>query len=53
MLSVFIFDIFIDPDDSGKSTEDTRPLGLVVCRGNTIIAVCPVEGTEAISNPFI
>jgi len=42
-----------DPDDPFRVTDDTRQLGLVVCRGNTIIAICPVDGMEAIANPFI
>ncbi|XP_040576262.1 U6 snRNA-associated Sm-like protein LSm7 [Lepeophtheirus salmonis] len=42
-----------DPDDPYKLTEDTRPLGLVVCRGTGIVLICPQEGMESISNPFI
>ena len=43
----------IDSDDTYKVTDDTRHLGLVVCRGTTIIAICPVDGMESIANPFI
>ncbi|CAK9292044.1 unnamed protein product [Gordionus sp. m RMFG-2023] len=42
-----------DPDDPLKITEDTRPLGLVVCRGTTVVLICPVDGMEEIPNPFI
>ncbi|KAJ6225412.1 hypothetical protein RDWZM_003957 [Blomia tropicalis] len=42
-----------DPDDPFKVTDDTRQLGLVVCRGTTIIAICPIDGMESIANPFI
>uniref|UniRef100_A0A8D8LM72 U6 snRNA-associated Sm-like protein LSm7 n=1 Tax=Cacopsylla melanoneura TaxID=428564 RepID=A0A8D8LM72_9HEMI len=42
-----------DPDDPFKLTDDTRLLGLVVCRGTSVVLICPVEGTEAIPNPFI
>ncbi|RWS14068.1 small nuclear ribonucleoprotein (snRNP) splicing factor-like protein [Dinothrombium tinctorium] len=42
-----------DPDDPYKLTEDTRPLGLVVCRGPAVVVVCPVDGMEQIPNPFI
>lgn len=42
-----------DPDDPYKLTDDTRVLGLVVCRGTSVVLICPVEGTEAIPNPFI
>jgi len=30
----------------------TRKLGLVVCRGQSIMVVCPLDGTEEIENPF-
>jgi len=42
-----------DPDDPFKLTEDTRQLGLVVCRGTSVVLICPVDGMEAIANPFI
>ncbi|KXJ15088.1 U6 snRNA-associated Sm-like protein LSm7 [Exaiptasia diaphana] len=42
-----------DPDDPLKLTEETRRLGLVVCRGTAVVLVCPVDGMEAIANPFI
>ena len=41
-----------DPDDPYKLTDDTRTLGLVVCRGTAVTLVCPMEGMEAIANPF-
>lgn len=44
---------FSDPDDPFKLTEDTRPLGLVVCRGNSVVLICPEEGMESIANPFV
>lgn len=44
---------FRDPDDPYKLTEDTRHLGLVVCRGTAVVLVCPVDGMEAIPNPFV
>jgi len=42
-----------DPDDPYKLTEDTRTLGLVVCRGTSVVLICPADGMEAIPNPFI
>ncbi|XP_047133267.1 U6 snRNA-associated Sm-like protein LSm7 isoform X1 [Hydra vulgaris] len=42
-----------DPDDPYKLSEDTRSLGIVVCRGTAIVLICPVEGMEAIANPFL
>ncbi|XP_014246781.1 U6 snRNA-associated Sm-like protein LSm7 [Cimex lectularius] len=42
-----------DPDDAYKLTEDTRMLGLVVCRGTSVVLICPVDGMESIPNPFI
>ncbi|KAJ8782498.1 hypothetical protein J1605_010022 [Eschrichtius robustus] len=41
------------PDDQYKLTEDTRQLGLVVCRGTSVVLICPQDGMEAIPNPFI
>lgn len=42
-----------DPDDPYKLMEDTRLLGLVVCRGTTVVLICPVDGMESIANPFV
>ncbi|KAI0226658.1 U6 snRNA-associated Sm-like protein LSm7 [Lamellibrachia satsuma] len=42
-----------DPDDAYKLTEDTRPLGLVVCRGTSVVLICPADGMEPIANPFM
>ena len=43
--------IFIDPED-GSLTDKTRSLGLVVCRGPTIVLISPTDGVEEIENPF-
>lgn len=42
-----------DADDPMKVTEETRPLGLVVCRGTGVVVISPVDGLESIPNPFI
>ncbi|EDO41002.1 predicted protein [Nematostella vectensis] len=42
-----------DPDDPLKLSDETRQLGLVVCRGTAVVLVCPMDGMEAIANPFI
>ncbi|KAK9883692.1 hypothetical protein WA026_001878 [Henosepilachna vigintioctopunctata] len=42
-----------DPDDPYKLIDDTRALGLVVCRGTSVVLICPVDGMESIQNPFI
>jgi len=42
-----------DPFDPYKTTNVTRSLGLIVCRGPAVIVVSPVVGSEEISNPFI
>ncbi|XP_026469175.1 U6 snRNA-associated Sm-like protein LSm7 [Ctenocephalides felis] len=42
-----------DPDEPYKLVEDTRTLGLVVCRGTSVVLICPQDGMEAIQNPFI
>ncbi|RIA93000.1 hypothetical protein C1645_796679 [Glomus cerebriforme] len=41
-----------DPDDN-RLLNDTRSLGLIVCRGPAVILISPVEGTEEIDNPFV
>jgi hypothetical protein len=30
-----------------------RKLGLVVCRGPAVVVICPLDGMEAIANPFV
>jgi len=44
---------YTDPDDPYKLNQDTRMLGLVVCRGTSVVLICPVDGMESIQNPFI
>lgn len=51
--STLHFCVCADPDDQLKLTEDTRQLGLVVCRGTSVVLICPQDGMEAIPNPFI
>ncbi|GBC04486.1 hypothetical protein RclHR1_00570042 [Rhizophagus clarus] len=41
-----------DPEDN-RLLNDTRSLGLIVCRGPAVILISPVEGTEEIDNPFV
>ena len=52
---LFYFDGFFDrdPDDPYKLTQDTRHLGLVVCRGTAVTLICPMDGMESIANPFV
>jgi len=40
-----------DPED-GSLLDKTRSLGLVVCRGPTIVLISPTDGVEEIENPF-
>eukprot|EP00118_Oscarella_pearsei_P017057 m.167863 g.167863 ORF g.167863 m.167863 type:complete len:103 (+) comp38941_c0_seq16:586-894(+) len=42
-----------DPEDPSRLTEETRSLGLIVCRGPAVIAICPADTMESIANPFI
>ncbi|XP_073240839.1 U6 snRNA-associated Sm-like protein LSm7 [Porites lutea] len=42
-----------DPDDPFKLTDETRQLGLAVCRGTAVVLICPVDGMEPIANPFL
>jgi len=41
-----------DQDDPLKTTDQTRPLGLIVCRGTAVMLVAPTDGTDEIPNPF-
>ncbi|XP_067933266.1 U6 snRNA-associated Sm-like protein LSm7 [Watersipora subatra] len=42
-----------DPDDNFRLTEDVRQLGLAVCRGTSVVVICPDDGMEEIGNPFV
>ncbi|XP_077993749.1 U6 snRNA-associated Sm-like protein LSm7 [Glandiceps talaboti] len=42
-----------DPDDPYKLTDETRLLGLVVCRGTSVVLICPSDSMEPIANPFV
>ncbi|XP_078486518.1 U6 snRNA-associated Sm-like protein LSm7, partial [Ciona intestinalis] len=42
-----------DPDDPYKLSDDTRALGLTVCRGTSVVLICPQDGMEEIPNPFV
>ena len=64
LYSLFFFSLFpssafphfiapLDPLDPYRLTDETRELGLVICRGTQVSLISPVEGTEEIANPFI
>ncbi|GER45193.1 small nuclear ribonucleoprotein family protein [Striga asiatica] len=42
-----------NPEDPLKTTDQTRRLGLIVCRGTAVMLVSPTDGTEEIANPFL
>lgn len=43
----------LDPEDPLKLTNESRTLGLVVCRGPAVMLVSPTTGAEQINyNPF-
>ncbi|TPX36696.1 hypothetical protein SmJEL517_g01226 [Synchytrium microbalum] len=42
-----------DPEDHTRLTKETRNLGLLVCRGTTLVLISPVDGSEQIPNPFM
>ena len=48
-----MFAFVLDPDDPTRMSEETRMLGLVVCRGTTIVLICPGDAMESIPNPFL
>jgi len=41
-----------DPAAPDTVTDQTRKLGLTVCRGNSVMLVCPAEGLVKTANPF-
>ncbi|KAK9128603.1 hypothetical protein Syun_017400 [Stephania yunnanensis] len=41
-----------DADDPLKTTDQTRSLGLIICRGTAVMLVSPTDGTDEIANPF-
>lgn len=41
-----------DPHDIHRLTADTRALGLVVCRGTSVMTIFASDGTVEIENPF-
>ena len=42
-----------DPEDMYRVTNNTRKLGLVVCRGPHVSLISPSDGMEEIENPFL
>lgn len=36
-----------------RVTDQTRTLGLIVCRGTAVTLVAPTTGMEEIANPFM
>ena len=40
-------------DESNEVTDQTKSLGLVVCRATAILLISPFEGYEEIENPFL
>ena len=42
-----------DPNDPFRLTDETRTLGMVVCRGTQVALISPTDGTEEIENPFM
>ncbi|KAG2499155.1 hypothetical protein HYH03_002737 [Edaphochlamys debaryana] len=42
-----------DPEDPLSVTDETRTLGLLVCRGTAVMLVAPSTGMEEIANPFL
>jgi len=44
---------YLRDDESFEVTGDqTRNLGLLVCRGSAVMLVCPMDGTQQIPCPF-
>ena len=41
-----------DPTDQYTTTDKTRTLGLIICRGTQVCLICPSAEMEEIANPF-
>ncbi|KAA8497130.1 Sm-like protein LSM7 [Porphyridium purpureum] len=41
-----------DPSDPYKESGLSRPLGLIVARGTSVMSIISADGMEEISNPF-
>ena len=41
------------PADPLRITDQTRNLGLIVCRGTSVMVVSGLDGMEEIANPFL
>ena len=46
-------DYLRNPKDLNSLSGETRELGICVCKGATILLLCPADSIEAIPNPFI
>jgi U6 snRNA-associated Sm-like protein LSm7 len=53
MPSILTYLLPSDPEDPTRLTNNTRALGLAVCRSTTIVLICPEDGMEEIANPFL
>ena len=42
-----------DAGDPYTLTGETRDLGLVVCRGTSVMCIMPADGMDEIANPFL
>jgi len=41
------------PAGDGEANKPrSRKLGLTVCKGTSVMLICPVDGTQEIANPF-
>ena len=42
-----------DAEDALKISDETRALGLLVCRGTSVMVVSALDSMEEIANPFL
>mmetsp|Transcript_13326 Transcript_13326/g.38651 ORF Transcript_13326/g.38651 Transcript_13326/m.38651 type:complete len:93 (-) Transcript_13326:58-336(-) len=48
-----LLNLVLDEAEERLRDAGLRKLGLMVCRGNSVMVVLPSDGTEAIENPFL
>eukprot|EP01060_Flectonema_neradi_P013827 TRINITY_DN20565_c0_g1_i1.p1 TRINITY_DN20565_c0_g1~~TRINITY_DN20565_c0_g1_i1.p1 ORF type:complete len:111 (+),score=27.92 TRINITY_DN20565_c0_g1_i1:76-408(+) len=41
-----------DPNSPGMMVEETRYLGVIICKGTLVCVISPHDGIEEIENPF-
>ena len=52
MFILILILLLLDPEDPTRVTDNTRKIGLVVCRGTHVSLIGPSDEMQEIANPF-